>query len=115
MKLALYSNSSYCLSFGNDCVFLDIEVEITREHEQRKEFSAVVKKCQLDPSQEAFPVYMLNYFTPEALQNFRNDLIGKLLEEISPQLFSLFYSSDLIDTTETTPETKPNHDNTFTD
>lgn len=96
MKAVLYKNPSYCLSFGEDCVFLDIEVEIVRESELRREFSAVVKRMQLDPAQEAFPVFMLNYFSAERISVFYDDLKSRLIAELTPQLFSLFYSSELI-------------------
>lgn len=92
MKIATYKNSSYCLSFGEDCVFLDIEVEITRLHEQRKEFVANIRSAQLKTGDEEFPLYLLTYFSTEMLSQFRLDLAVRLQAELTPQLFSLFYS-----------------------
>lgn len=102
MKTALYRNPSYCLSFGDDCIFLDVEVAITREHEQRSDFFAVVNRAQLVPGQQDFAIYLLNYLSAEKLQVFKDDLHSRLLVELKPQLFSLFYSSEIIPPTNET-------------
>lgn len=97
MKISTYSNPHYCLSFGNDTVFLDVEVEITRLSEVEKKFSARVTKSQLDHTQEDFPAFLVKRMTTEQLASVMAGLNESLLAEIDQSLFSLFYLGEVKD------------------
>lgn len=104
-KTLTYFNKQYCLSFEGDTVFLDVEVEITRNPPQldqaasSSDFVANVIKCQFSRVDEAFPIWVLKYVTPEGLSNIFNELQTRLLAEMTPNLFSYFYSADDNETT----------------
>lgn len=95
MKTSTYSNPHYCLSFGNDTVFLDIIVEISRASEIDRTCTMVIKQAQLDLSQEAFPAYLCGLLDGNALTKLQALIDEKLTEELTPSLFSLFYSGDI--------------------
>ena len=99
MKLSTYSNPHYCLSFGNDTVFLDIVVDIIEVNQLGKEFRIVIKKAQLDGSQEAFPLFLCGLLQTEALVAVQARIDELLLAELTPVAFSLFYDGQLDPTT----------------
>ena len=97
-KISLYSNRHYCLSFGLDTVYLDVEIEITRLSNVDKEvFKARVIRAQLDSLEEAFPIYLVGCMSAEQLKPILDRLEAALLEEIEPSLYTLFYTGNIQD------------------
>jgi len=95
MKISTYSNPHYCLSFGKDTIFIDLVVEITRLNEVDRTCTMVIKKAQLDGSEEEFPAYLCSLLTGEALVKLQARIDELLVAELTPSLFSLFYSGDV--------------------
>lgn len=93
MKKSIYSNPKYCLSWHGDTVFLSIEVEILKTGEES--YKANILKAQFDPVEEAFPVWLVSHMASTTLDVIINKLKDRLMEELTPSLFTLFYVGEL--------------------
>lgn len=94
MRKAIYKNPEYCLSFGvDDVIFVDLEVEIVKTGESS--FALEITKSQLNQKQMEFATYLVSMLSADGLHKLNEDLRASLVEELTPNLFSLFYSSEV--------------------
>ena len=103
MKIAKYTNKDYCISFGKEDV-VEVELELlikqtlsTEIHEPEK-YEIVGLTIKLVPFQE-FTSYLYSLLTLEQQQQVYAALLDQARKELTPELFSLFYVSEIIETT----------------
>lgn len=92
-KVSIWTNDNYSLMFGDESlVSMNVSVEITKKGVEKgqEQFDLKVLKCQVSTT-EVFLWFVLRLLTAEQLNTVSGLLVGRLVEEITPSLYSLFY------------------------
>lgn len=94
-KISIYKKKDYCLSWGEDCVFIDLEMRITKETESF--FSSEITNNQINKDSMAFASYLLPHLTSDGLARLDSEIKRLVKEETDSQLFTLFYVGEVTD------------------
>jgi hypothetical protein len=94
-KTSRYSKKDYVLSFDGDVVYLDIEVLVHRESETGP-FLLEIVQSQVDCKEMAFACYLIERMTSEGLAALNTNIKVRLVEELTPSLFTLFYAGEIL-------------------
>lgn len=92
-KYSIWEQKRYYLSFGEEPVCFNIKVEIKQL--APSEFEARILSATLDQQEEQFACFLLKLLQTQELTAVYNELHSRILEEIKPSLFTLFYTGNL--------------------
>jgi len=91
VKISIYTKQEYALPFGSDLIFIDLEVKITKIKDGTKEdFSLEIVKCSISPSM-GFASYLVSLLPLDALSLVHMKIMEFVTEDLTPQLYSLYY------------------------
>ena len=97
-KTSRYHNSSYIVSFGNDVIYLDLVVHITRtgHPDGRETFVGDIQQCQINRAEMEFAGFIIDMLDAAGLEKLYAALRTKVLEELDDNLFNYFYVGTIL-------------------
>lgn len=95
-KTSSYKKKEYVLSFGrDDVIYIDLEALIHKEGDQGP-FRLEIVNCPLNTEKMEFACHLIKKLNAHELRVVTEELKAALVAELTPSLFTLFYTSDIL-------------------